>query len=78
MVRTPTFYHSDPLDQEGLIIFYPTTSSFPSRRQHLTEYDKILVNFALTLNTTMFADGHWAIKVAKLTAGAKKFLEVLS
>ena len=49
----------------------------PGRPQHLTKSDKTLLNFALTLNTAMFADGLWAIKITKLIAGAKKFREVL-
>ena len=38
------------------LIFDPTTSLFPSSRQHVTESDKILVNFALTLNTKKFCE----------------------
>ena len=43
------------------LIFYTTTSSFPSSHQHLTESDKIpvnvalvVLNFALTINMAMF------------------------
>ena len=36
------------------LIFDTTTSSFPSSHQHLTESDKIPVNFALTINMAMF------------------------
>ena len=58
------------------LIFDPTTSSLPSSHQHLTESDKILVNFALTINTAMF--GLWAIKITELTARAKNFRKVPS
>ena len=43
----------------------------------LAEFDKVLVSFALPLNRAMLADGLWAIKITKLTAGAKKFREGL-
>ena len=56
-------------------VFNPTTSSFPGSRQHFGEFDKVLVNFALPLSRAMFADGLWAIKITKLTAGAKIFRE---
>ena len=56
-------------------VFNITTSSFFSNRQHLDESVKVLVDFALALNTAMLADGLWAIKITNLIAGPKTFLE---
>ena len=56
-------------------VFNPTTSSYPGSRQHVGEFDKVFVNFALPLSRAMFADGLRVIKITKLTAGAKKFRE---
>ena len=50
-------------------VFNPTTSSYPGSRQCLGKFDKVLVNFALPLSRTMFS-----IKITKLTAGAKNFV----
>ena len=36
-----------------------------------------LIKFSLSLNPTMSADGLWAIRITKLTAGAKHFCKVL-
>ena len=41
--------------------------------QHSREFDKVIVNFTLPPNRAMFAGGLWAIKITKLTAGAKRF-----
>ena len=57
-------------------VFDPTTP-FPSSHQHLTESDKIVVNFARSLNTAMSADGLWAIKIPNFAPGAEQFHEVL-
>ena len=62
--KNPTFHRPES-------VFNPTASLFVSSSQHLTESDKILVNFALTLNTAMLADGLWAIRNTDLTARAK-------
>ena len=56
-------------------VFNPTTSSYPGSRQHLREFDKVIVNFTLPPNRAMFAGGLWAIKITKLTAGAKRFCD---
>ena len=47
--------------------FNPTASSYPGSRQHFGEFDKVLVNFALSLSLSraMFADGLSAIKITK-------------
>ena len=50
---------------------------FPNSHQHLTESEKILVNFALVLNTATLTDRIWAIKIPNLTARAEKFRVVL-
>ena len=42
-------------------------------RQHSGEFDKVIVNFTLPPNRAIFAVGLWAIKITKLTAGAKRF-----
>ena len=50
-------------------VFNPAASSYPGSRQHLGEFDKVIVNFALPLNRAMLADGLCAIKITKLTVG---------
>ena len=42
------FYTKSPIFHIFESVFNPTTSSFPSNRQHLAESDKIFVNFDLT------------------------------
>ena len=49
------------------------TSSYPGSRQHLAEFDEV-ISIALPLSRAMFADGLRAIKITKLTARAKNFV----
>ena len=59
-------------------VFNLATLSFLSNCQDLAESDKVLVRFALTLKTTILADGLWAIKITNSIVGAEKFREVSS